>query len=414
MASRFRRNQEGKQATKKGSTGSAKPTRQLVPKFRLWAKGALAPYPSEEGNPLYSGDLEPEEFLGEKRIAESRNDTNCEWLHRPGMAVSFASAAIRTGLREVRSPDKNLSAVAAWLKSNPKFADAIKILDTGKSKTPDKKHIRSSVSSFVDLLCGLPAQDREALARLALRSAKLYLLAMNLLEAMDLIRRPKLFAKKMAKAGGGEAAAEDVASWLKHPEDSKKLKEMLAKAVIKKVHRHQQSAQAAKKPRSSSGAFASPSKSSAGSGKVPSTAARSSSSIRHKKKKARRSSSSPQNKRSASASLSGGKPDRRAREKGKEKKEKQDEKKAKRHLSPSASSQEVSRKDDKKRKGSEERSKKKAKRSRSPSARRSRSPSGKPSPKRASKLREDRRRQYDCDSYTDYVGIYITHVYQTM
>ena len=40
-------------------------TENIIMKYRLWAKakGALAPYPAEDGSPLYTADLEAEEFL---------------------------------------------------------------------------------------------------------------------------------------------------------------------------------------------------------------------------------------------------------------------------------------------------------------------------------------------------------------
>ena len=393
MASRFSTRRESKETGQDGHKQSKAPAernREFVAKFRLWAKGALAPYPSEDGNPLYTGDLEPEEFLAEKRVAESRNANNCEWLLRPGMALSFTSAAIRTGLRELKAPDKNLESFAAWLKSRPKFADAVKILDVGTKKTPDKKHIRSSVSAFVDLLFDLPTRDREALTGLALRSARLYLLAMNLLEAMDLIRHPKLFAKKMAKACGGGPPSEDVACWWKHPEDSKMLKEMLAKALIKKVQAHEQSGQRSKKRRSSSGASASPSESPTASGRAPSALLRSSTPARRSRKKLRRSSSSPCFKRSLSPSLPKAKPNKRTNsEKKRElaaKEKDRKEKKAKQPRSPSLTSRE----EEEKGKAKEDEKKDRKKRSRSASGGSSRAKPEKKLPRQDKREKEER------------------------
>ena len=35
----------------------------FIMKYRLWAKSALAPYPAEDGSPLYTGDLEAAEYI---------------------------------------------------------------------------------------------------------------------------------------------------------------------------------------------------------------------------------------------------------------------------------------------------------------------------------------------------------------
>ena len=223
----------------------------LVMKYRLWAKSALAPYPAEDGSPLYTGDLEAEEFLGEKRIAESRNATNCEWLLRPGMALSFYAAAVRVGWKELKAAGKDNEKVEAMMKANAAFTGALKVLDVGKSKAPDRKDIKASVSTLVDFLQGISEADRASICKLALRAAKLYLMCMHLLEAMDLVRNPKLFAKKMSKAVGSNKTTEEALSWMKHPEDTKRLKEMLNKALQKKVSKHQALAGTEKKRRRS-------------------------------------------------------------------------------------------------------------------------------------------------------------------
>ena len=215
---------------------------KLTPNVRLWVTGALAPYPSDDGNPFCSETLGPEEFLAERNIAESRNAHDCEWLHRPGAAVAFTAAAVRAGLHDLKARDNNdnntMERCTSWLQTCPGFVEAIKALDVGNPDPADNRDVRSNMSSFVSGLRNIKAKDRKAFERLALRSARLYLLAMNLLEAMDLVRHPKLFAKKMKETNKEENISEEMAGWLKHPDDHKKLKEMLTKAWTKTVQRH--------------------------------------------------------------------------------------------------------------------------------------------------------------------------------
>lgn len=288
----------------------------LVMKYRLWAKSALAPYPAEDGSPLYTGDLEAEEFLGEKRIAESRNATNCEWLLRPGMALSFYAAAVRVGWKELKAAGKDNEKVEAMMKANAAFTGALKVLDVGKSKAPDRKDIKASVSTLVDFLQGISEADRASICKLALRAAKLYLMCMHLLEAMDLVRNPKLFAKKMSKAVGSNKTTEEALSWMKHPEDTKRLKEMLNKALQKKVSKHQALAGKEKKRRHST---ASSGSAGAASAATASDADSSDAGRRRGRKRRQRSSSSPP--RSSSSDQSD-KKNKKAKKDDKETKEK--------------------------------------------------------------------------------------------
>ena len=145
--------------------------------------------------------------------------------------MSFAAASLRMGFKELKSDGKSAQAVMKMIRSNATLMDAVKVLDAGKSGTPNKKAIKPSIATLVDFLQGMGSEDRACVTRLALGSAKLYLFSMHLLETVDLLRNPKLFAKKMSKASSGERTSEEAAAWMKHPEDARKLKEMLNKAL---------------------------------------------------------------------------------------------------------------------------------------------------------------------------------------
>ena len=228
MAPRSRKVSTGKDAKKKTKSSES------VAKYMLFAKHALAPYPNEQGNPLYSGDVDPEEFLEPKAIVKSRIPTNCEYLRRPGMAVSLAAAALRAGGQEaVKDKIDGHQSVAKFLKEKAEFVKCLKVLDTGKTRKPDKKQIEKAMGTFVDTFQSLGDKERKALSSLAVSSARLYLLAMNALETADLLANPKIYARKVEKAPG--QLKRDAASWMKHPGESSKLKAMLVHSLQQKI-----------------------------------------------------------------------------------------------------------------------------------------------------------------------------------
>ncbi|CAE7312517.1 unnamed protein product [Symbiodinium sp. CCMP2456] len=228
MAPRSRKVSTGKDAKKKTKSTES------VAKYMLFAKHALAPYPNEQGNPLYSGDVDHEEFLEPKAIVKSRNPTNCEYLRRPGMAVSLAAAALRVGGPEaVKDKIDGHQSVAKFLKEKADFVKCLKVLDIGKTRKPDKKQIEKAMGTFVDTFQSLGDKERKARTSLAVSSARLYLLAMNALETADLLANPKIYARKVEKAPGQLKL--DAASWMKHPGEANKLKAMLVRSLQQKI-----------------------------------------------------------------------------------------------------------------------------------------------------------------------------------
>ena len=259
MASRYNKKvNKGDKNDKNDKNGkrNEQPTRNrnanngIIPRYRLWAKSTLAPYPAEDGNPLYSGDLEPEEFLAEKRMVQSLTSSNSEWLSRPGMAICLAAASLRAGSKEIiKGPPDAVKQLQLFLKNNPNFLEAIKTLDVGKSKVPDKKAIKKGVTNLVKGFTEASSESRNAFCKLTLHAAKLFLFGMHALETMELLRNPKIYAKKMSRLPKSKNTPMELEDWIKHPNDEARLKDMLSQALISKVKTHQKEARLTKHKR---------------------------------------------------------------------------------------------------------------------------------------------------------------------
>ena len=209
-----------------------------IPKYMLFPKHALAPYPNESSNPLYSGDLEAEEFLEFKAIAKSRTAGNCEFLRRPGMATSLAASALRVGSEElIKGSLGGLESMTKFAKGKKDFVKCLKVLDTGKTRQPDKKQVERAMNVFVDTLQNLDAEERKGLSDLALTSARLYLFAMNALEAADMLGNPKMYARKLEKTPDGKKSFGD---FMKEPSDANKLKAMLVRCLLDKIKKNKE------------------------------------------------------------------------------------------------------------------------------------------------------------------------------
>ena len=224
-----------RQRTAKATKVEDRKKQSTVPKYMFFAKSSLAPYPDEAGNPLYSGDVDAIEFLEPKAIAKSRTTGNCEYLHRPGMALSLAAAALNTGFSELQTHKGKLQgaeACAQFLKKHPDLLKSIKVLDTGKTRTPDTNAVEKAVGKLVDALLSMTPEDRKGLADLVISAGRFYIFAMNALETQDLMTNPKIYARKLEKATGRQSKA--WAAWLKSPEDADK-KTMLSRSLDEKV-----------------------------------------------------------------------------------------------------------------------------------------------------------------------------------
>ena len=242
-----KQHQKDKKTKKENNNNKKRSSGAVIPRYRLWTKSILAPYPGENGNPLYSGDLEPDEFLGDKRIAQNLHPGNSEWLARPGMAICLSAAALRAGIREIaQGPPEAVLHLENFIKNTPTFKNAVKVLDVGKAKVPEKKDVKNAVSELVESFASISTQEREGLCQLAVYAAKLFLFSMHCLEAMDLLCNPKIYAKKMSRMPKAKYIQEEIEDWIRRPHDQARMKDMLTRALLAKIKTHQKEGQAQK------------------------------------------------------------------------------------------------------------------------------------------------------------------------
>ena len=227
----------------------------IIPKYKLWAKGSISPYPSEDGNPFYSGDLDAEDFLEEMAIVQSRNETNCEWVVRPGMAVCFAASAITHGLRELKKDVAHFHApIQEFLAAHKEFGEAVRTLNVGKDNQRSKGTVKNALKTFVPVIATTTPEFHTAVVKLAIHSARIYQFAMHMLETKALFQNPQVYAKKLVHAMRQTTLDKETETWSKHPKDQKKLIEMLTVSLQAKMRRryHGDIQTKTRKPRSPS------------------------------------------------------------------------------------------------------------------------------------------------------------------
>ena len=246
----------GKQADKgKQGAGQKGAKKDFVQKFRYLAKASLAPYPDEEGVALYLGKADDEKaFFKSGNIAKTRSKENCELLHRIGMAISLSASAfdVGNGLVEKRAPaagdfrggsagerfsKTGLTGFRELLETDAgqKFKKAAALLNTGKTKRPDKKDVAEAMSDFVAFLQSDKKRLRQSLARIVSFSAGMYLHSMTLLEHMDMQEHPEIWARQMQSLGQQPKA---VRAWARDPKDEKKMLAAMVEAFMDKVKGH--------------------------------------------------------------------------------------------------------------------------------------------------------------------------------
>ena len=214
-----------KASERKDKTEKSKKKNDLVPKYSFFPKQSLAAYPDPEGNPVYIGEAgSMSEKLAVSSILASRNPKNTELLARPGMAMVFATAAIDHGIRELKKQQKDstLQEVLKFFddKAGKKFLHAVKSLNVGPDGTASKHAVKKAVASYVQFLGKENDDFHEALVELVALSGRLYLAGMYLLEHRSFITRPKVWAKKWARA---ESSPDAIHKWLKRPDKEEHL-----------------------------------------------------------------------------------------------------------------------------------------------------------------------------------------------
>lgn len=109
-----------------------------------------------------------------------------------------------------------------------------KTLNVGKEEGREASALKKAMSTFVICMQDIKEEQRKAICKLAIRSARLYLFAMHLLETMDILQNPKIYRKKCARATRSKVGRHATA-WMQEPENTDKLAEMLAHALKAKV-----------------------------------------------------------------------------------------------------------------------------------------------------------------------------------
>eukprot|EP00435_Cladocopium_sp_Y103_P048028 s802_g14.t1 len=163
----------------------------VVQRYNYFAKSQLAAYPNEDGD------------FGEGMPEETRQKLR------------------KTGIPEILE--------AFTTNSGKAFVQSLSVLNLGKTGRPEEKRLKKAVKVFDTYLEENKTDLPRHLARLASRSASLYLFSMTLLKDMALLCNPEKWAKKVE----GEQRSQ-VKAWLKKPRDrAKKQAALLAEIAAK-------------------------------------------------------------------------------------------------------------------------------------------------------------------------------------
>lgn len=224
-----------KQAERKGKTTT-------IPKYALFAKASLAPYPSEDGAPLWLGHHENlQELLDLGNVFTSRTAKNSEMLSRPEMAMNLAAAAIHHGGNDVVKNDikEALAKVTELLKedSGKALLEACSVLNVGKDGTASREKVERAVHKYVKFFTNEKSKRmRGALVDLVGHSARIYLLCMHLLEQLAFFAKLGGWAKKWSRTDKQPSAMKP---WLKEPAKVAHLEDALVSLMMEKIRKAQ-------------------------------------------------------------------------------------------------------------------------------------------------------------------------------
>eukprot|EP00971_Amphidinium_carterae_P182333 3618633-Amphidinium_carterae.2 len=190
--------------SKKNQGSSAKNAAKTIPKYLYFAKACLAAYCDENASPLYLKDHdEPSEVLTVSNIVAGRNNGNCEWTRRPGMAMTLACSSMQSWLSNLDSADTRKAAakLLTWSKTEngKKMLDAVDGLNVGKDGSLKKAKIEKHVKTLVSGMTEVEEQTelREAVVTLAVHAGQMYLGSMALLEMGAFFTKRKGWAKNL-------------------------------------------------------------------------------------------------------------------------------------------------------------------------------------------------------------------------
>lgn len=229
---------------KKEKKKEEKPVKKAVgiPKYQHFPKASLAPYPDEEGVPLWLGDKESlRDLLSAEAVLNRSSNKNAEMMARPGMALSLAAATFEHGGKDLvkGTAKKAIAEAASFFTDGPgkTLLAASRVLNLGKSGTASRSDIKAAVHDYVKAMQKEDSGMQSTLVALVASTGRLYLLGMHLLEQKAFFAKLGGWAKKWRRAGQEPPA---LRSWLKEPSNNSKLEAALVDLIAEKAKGNKQ------------------------------------------------------------------------------------------------------------------------------------------------------------------------------
>ena len=206
-------------------------------KVELWnhfGKKLLRSFPDVRGNFVWvnakSGAKSEQDVLQTLRIAKTREPDNCEALRRLGTWLSEEGATVENAMDYLKSimTDEGLGLDFAkqvlTSADGKKYVAACEFFNTKGEQDKDAEELSGHVEHFLQFLTEDGEKKCKRARRLALRAARLYLLAASFLEQSSLCQHPDQWAPKV------EAKLNSAAAFKKKP-TAKRLAAFLEEAA---------------------------------------------------------------------------------------------------------------------------------------------------------------------------------------
>ena len=201
----------------------------VKPEWAL-AKNSLRPYASEDSSPFFTGGKSDTKYWELGRIREAMAADTAELANRLGIALSESGGTICMGadvLKTFASGEEGLEKLgfrgaATLLGGGGGLRDAANVLN--KYGTPVARgapELRLAAETLLDFLEDDPAGKAKTFQRVARSAAKLYLLAVDLLQWLAAAEDKKKWAAKFED--GEDLQPRAVQAWLAKPKDRAKL-----------------------------------------------------------------------------------------------------------------------------------------------------------------------------------------------
>lgn len=202
----------------------------------------LRPYVDQAGSPFVTGNLEEKDLLSTRDLAAVMAETCSEYCSRQGVALSEGAANLQVGAELLQhhfgtgSEDGSMTAEKAMeglqkvgiegllqqlaSADGKKFQEACQYLNMSNPLAErSEKATAQAVKRYLRFLTKDSGAKEAAFRRLARFSARLYLMAMEGLEAMAAMNQPQTMAEGINKVAAGYNLPEDCKAWVKKPAD---------------------------------------------------------------------------------------------------------------------------------------------------------------------------------------------------